>query len=79
MAKRNGTHSRAKKNFKDAQFPEDKLVIIGASTSVPDAIDIEIIRKVDYGGPRPEKEVTPFTLAAKDREALMQALHRVDA
>ena len=68
-------HSRHKKNFRDAQFPEDTLKIVGFNAEHK-GVDVEIIRKIDNGGKKKETEVTPFVIPAEDIDKLHQALFR---
>lgn len=68
-------HSRLKKNFIDAIYPEDKLRVKGLTEDY-EGITLEVIRKIDNGGKRLETEIVPFTLLTKDAEAFAQAIIR---
>lgn len=65
-------HSRHKKNFRDHEYPEDTLKIIGHNPETG-GIVVQIIRKIDNGGSKLETEITPFTLSLQDVDPLIKA------
>ena len=66
-------HSRHKKNFRDAQYPEDMLKVVEFNEELS-GVHVEIIRKIDNGGKKKETEVIPFVFPIKDIDKLHQAL-----